>query len=82
MQQTGKEKAQAFVVWARSHHPTALVSDEAISRATMYPDRAWMAILIDTNLLLRLVQPTHFTHASTVHALVALIEREEHTARS
>lgn len=38
-QQTGKEKAQAFVAWARSHRPTGLLSDEAISRATMYPDR-------------------------------------------
>lgn len=36
---SGKEKAQAFVAWARSHRPTAPLSEEAISRATMYPDR-------------------------------------------
>jgi hypothetical protein len=36
----GKEKAQAFVVWAKGHRMTKPLSDEAISRATMYPDRA------------------------------------------
>ncbi|HEY3444204.1 MAG TPA: PIN domain-containing protein [Paludibaculum sp.] len=36
-----------------------------------------MAILIDTNILLRSVQPTHFMHASAVQALAALIERDE-----
>ena len=39
-QQSGKEKAQAFTAWAKSHRPTELLSEEAISRATMYPDRA------------------------------------------
>ena len=39
-QLTGKEKARAFVVWAGSHRPTPPLSDEAISRATMYPDRS------------------------------------------
>ncbi|HEY3444203.1 MAG TPA: hypothetical protein VGK29_25860 [Paludibaculum sp.] len=38
--QTGKEKAQAFVAWARGHRPTTPLSDEAISRAKMYPERA------------------------------------------
>jgi hypothetical protein len=36
---SGKDKAQAFVVWAKSHRPTLPLSDEAISRSTMYPDR-------------------------------------------
>jgi predicted nucleic acid-binding protein len=36
-----------------------------------------MAILIDTNLLLRSVQPAHAMHASAVRALAALMEREE-----
>lgn len=36
----GKEKAQAFVKWAESHRPTRLLSDDDISRETMYPDRA------------------------------------------
>jgi predicted nucleic acid-binding protein len=36
-----------------------------------------MAILIDTNLLLRSVQPAHPMHASAVRALATLMEREE-----
>jgi predicted nucleic acid-binding protein len=36
-----------------------------------------MAILIDTNLLLRAVQPTHPMRASAVRALTTLMEREE-----
>ena len=39
-QLSGKERAQAFVAWAKSHRPTPPLSDEAISRSTMYPDRA------------------------------------------
>jgi hypothetical protein len=38
-QRSGKEKAQAFVAWAKSHRTTKPLSDEAISRATLYPDR-------------------------------------------
>ncbi len=37
---SGREKAQAFVEWAKSHRPTKLLSDDDISRETMYPDRA------------------------------------------
>jgi hypothetical protein len=36
---SGKEKASAFVQWAKSHRYTPPLSDEAISRASMYPDR-------------------------------------------
>jgi hypothetical protein len=36
---SGKEKARAFAQWARSHRDTPPLSDEAISRASMYPDR-------------------------------------------
>ena len=36
-----------------------------------------MAILVDTNILLRSVQPDHPMHASAVRALAALLEREE-----
>jgi 4-aminobutyrate aminotransferase-like enzyme len=36
---SGKEKAQAFVAWAKSHRSTKPLSDEAISRARLYPDR-------------------------------------------
>ena len=36
---SGKEKPQAFVEWAKSHRPTKLLSDDDISRETMYPDR-------------------------------------------
>jgi len=36
---SGEEKARAFVQWARSHRDTPLLSDEAVSRASMYPDR-------------------------------------------
>jgi hypothetical protein len=35
----GKEKARAFVAWAKGHRLTKPLSDEAISRATIYPDR-------------------------------------------
>ena len=35
----GEEKARAFVQWAKSHRDTPPLSDEAISRASMYPDR-------------------------------------------
>ena len=41
-----------------------------------------MAILIDTNLVLRSVQPTHPMHASAVRALAMLMEREEPLALS
>lgn len=36
---SGEEKARAFVQWANSHRDTPPLSDEAISRAGMYPDR-------------------------------------------
>lgn len=36
-----------------------------------------MAILVDTNVLLRSVQPTHRMHDSAVQALAILMEREE-----
>ena len=36
---SGEEKARAFVQWAKSHRYTPPLSDEAISRAIMYPDR-------------------------------------------
>ena len=36
-----------------------------------------MAILIDTNILLRSVQPVHPMHASAVRAMAILMEREE-----
>jgi len=39
-QLSGKERAEAFVEWAKSHRATPPLSDEAISRSTMYPDRA------------------------------------------
>jgi hypothetical protein len=39
-QRSGKGKAQAFVNWAKSHRLTRRLSDEAICRATQYPDRA------------------------------------------
>ena len=35
----GAEKAKAFVEWAKSHRYTPPLSDEAISRDNMYPDR-------------------------------------------
>jgi hypothetical protein len=35
----GEEKARAFVQWAKGHRDTPPLSDEAISRASMYPDR-------------------------------------------
>ena len=35
----GEEKARAFVQWAKSHRDTPPLSDESISRASMYPDR-------------------------------------------
>ena len=35
----GEEMAAEFVAWAKSHRITKPLSDEAISRATMYPDR-------------------------------------------
>ena len=36
---TGEEKARAFLEWAASFPDTPPLSDEAISRASMYPDR-------------------------------------------
>jgi predicted nucleic acid-binding protein len=36
---SGEEKARAFVQWASGHRDTPPLSDEDISRATMYPDR-------------------------------------------
>jgi hypothetical protein len=36
---SGEEKARAFLQWARGHRETPPLSDEAISRATMCPDR-------------------------------------------
>ena len=35
-----RQKAQAFVAWAKGHRSTTLLSEEAISRSTLYPDRA------------------------------------------
>ena len=37
--ESGEEMAKAFVEWARSHRDTPPLSDEAVSRAGMYPDR-------------------------------------------
>lgn len=36
---SGPENAQAFLQWADSFPDTLLLSDEAISRESMYPDR-------------------------------------------
>ena len=36
---TGKQKARAFVEWAKGHPYTPPLSDEAISRASLNPDR-------------------------------------------
>jgi hypothetical protein len=36
---TGEETAKAFLAWADSFPDTPPLSDEAISRETMYPDR-------------------------------------------
>jgi Arc/MetJ-type ribon-helix-helix transcriptional regulator len=36
---TGAEKAQAFIAWAKAHAETPPLSDEAISRASLNPDR-------------------------------------------
>lgn len=35
----GEKRARAFVQWAKGHRDTPPLSDEAISRASMYPDR-------------------------------------------
>jgi Arc/MetJ-type ribon-helix-helix transcriptional regulator len=35
----GREKAREFVEWARSHPHTPPLSDEAVSRASLNPDR-------------------------------------------
>ena len=35
----GEATARAFVQWAESHRETPPLSDEAISRASLYPDR-------------------------------------------
>ncbi len=35
----GQDKAREFVQWAQSHAPTPPLSDEAISRASLNPDR-------------------------------------------
>jgi len=36
---SNQERAQEFVVWAQGHRPTPPLSDAAISRTAMYPDR-------------------------------------------
>jgi len=36
---TGEEKARAFVQWAQNHRSTPPLSDEAISRSSLNPDR-------------------------------------------
>ena len=36
---TGEEKAEAFLAWAESFPDTPSLSEEAISRDSMYPDR-------------------------------------------
>jgi hypothetical protein len=33
-----EEKARAFVQWAKSHRDTPPLSDDAVSRASLYPD--------------------------------------------
>ena len=39
IRRSGKERAQAFVAWAKGHRPTKPLSDEAIRRSAFYPDR-------------------------------------------
>ena len=36
---TGEERARAFVQWATSHRDTPPLSDEGVSRESLYPDR-------------------------------------------
>ncbi len=38
-QMSGKVRAEAFVAWAKSHRATPPLSDEAISRSSMYLNR-------------------------------------------
>jgi len=35
----GRDKAEAFVAWAKGHSPSPPLSDEAVSRASLNPDR-------------------------------------------
>lgn len=39
-QRSSKEKARAFVAWAKGHGPTKPLPDEGVSRASFYPDRS------------------------------------------
>ena len=64
---SGEEKARAFVHWATSHRDRPPLFDEAVSRAGR-------PTLIDTNILLRSVQPSHPMHAVAVRALEVLDE--------
>jgi hypothetical protein len=34
-----RDKAEEFVAWAKSHTPSPPLSDEAVSRASLNPDR-------------------------------------------
>ena len=36
---SGEERAEAFLAWADSFPDSSLLSDKAISRESMYPDR-------------------------------------------
>jgi hypothetical protein len=38
-QRNGRETADAFTAWANGHRSTKPLSDEAVSRASFYPDR-------------------------------------------
>jgi hypothetical protein len=35
------------------------IPDDALSRENLYPDRWWMRVLVDTNILVRAVQRNH-----------------------
>lgn len=66
-----------FRAWAESHdRTTLLLSDEAVSRASIYPDRIGPGVLVDTSVLTRALQPHHALYGVTDRAMERLLEGE------
>ena len=73
-----EEWVREFKAWTRSHSDLPVLSDEAISRESIYNDRGLqMATLADTNILLRSLHPEHPHYSIAENALSALRLRNE-----
>ena len=76
--------SERAVAWRESVFDLPLtppLSDQAISRESIYGARRWMSVLVDTNVLLRRTQPGHACHLIAVESVARLLAANSKSRR-